>query len=120
LVSAEAVAEVFGGTSATGTPGQFRNCTFTIEGGVAPTVEVFYYGLASDWDGVLAGYEENRGGITEVSGVGDEAFYPEDAGPYELVVRSGDTLFAVAVQSGGGGPEVEEAIVALAGEIAGG
>jgi hypothetical protein len=41
-------------------------------------------------------------------------------GPYELVVRTDDVIFAVAVQSGGGGPEVEEAIVALANEIAGG
>lgn len=120
LVSAETVAEVFGGTSAAGAPGPARNCSFTIEAGVAPSVEVFYYGSASDWEGVKAGYEENRGGVTEVAGVGDEAYNPGDVGPYELVVRSGDAIFAVAVQSGGGGPEVEEAIVVLAGEIAGG
>jgi hypothetical protein len=36
------------------------------------------------------------------------------------VVRSGDVIFAVAVQTGTGGPEVEAAILDLAGVIAGG
>jgi hypothetical protein len=120
LVSAETVAEVFGGTSASGAPGPARNCSFTVEGGIAPAVEVFHFGSAADWDGVKAGYEENRGGVTVVSGVGEDAYQPNDVGPYELVVRTDDVIFAVAVQSGGGGPEVEEAIVALANEIASG
>jgi hypothetical protein len=120
LVSAETVAEAFGGTSAEGVPGPARNCSFTVEGGIAPTVEVFHFGSAADWDGVKAGYEENRGGVTAVSGVGEDAYQPNDVGPYELVVRTDDVIFAVAVQSGGGGPEVEGAIVALANEIAGG
>jgi hypothetical protein len=120
LVPAGTVAAVFGGASASGEPGVARNCTFTIEGGLVPTVEVFHYGSSADWDGVKAGYEENRGGVTAVEGVGEEAYQPNDVGPYEIVVRSGDIIFAVAVQTGGGGPEVEAAILELAGEIAGG
>jgi hypothetical protein len=69
---------------------------------------------------VKTGYEENRGGVTDVPGVGDEAYQPNDAGPYEIVVRAGDVIFAVAVQTGSGGPEVEAALLDLAGAIAGG
>jgi hypothetical protein len=120
LVPAGTVAAVFGGASASGEPGIARNCTFTIEGGLVPTVEVFHFGSSADWEGVKAGYEENRGGVTAVDGVGEEAYQPNDVGPYEIVVKSGDIIFAVAVQTGGGGPEVEAAILELAGEIAGG
>lgn len=52
--------------------------------------------------------------------VGDEAYQPNDVGPYEIVVRSGDIIFAVAVQEGLGGPDIEAAILGLAGAIAGG
>jgi hypothetical protein len=120
LATPEEVAAAFGATSASGEPGIARNCTFTIEGGLVSTVEVFHYGSSADWAGVKAGYEENRGGVTAVEGVGEEAYQPNDVGPYEIVVRSGDIIFAVAVQTGGGGPEVEAAILELAGEIAGG
>jgi hypothetical protein len=84
--------------------------------GLAPSVEVFHYGSSSQWDGVKAGFEENRGGVTEVSGM-VEMFQPNDVEPYEIVVLWGDIIFFVAVQSGGGGPEVEAAILELAGEI---
>jgi hypothetical protein len=120
LVPPDVVAAAFQGESASGEPGIARNCTFTVVGGLVPTVEVFHYGSSADWDGVKAGYEENRGGITTVSGIGEEAFQPNDVGPYEIVVRYLDIIYAVAVQSGGGGPEVEAAIQELAGAIAGG
>jgi hypothetical protein len=120
LVTPEQVAAAFGATSASGEPGIARNCTFTIEGGLAPTVEVFHYGSSGSWEGVKAGYEDNRGPLAAVEGLGEEAFHPGDVGPYEVVVRAGDVIFAVAVQTGGGGPEVEAAIIELAGEIAGG
>ena len=81
---------------------------------------MFHYGPSSQWDGVKSGYEDNRGGVTDVAGIGDEAYQPNDVGPYEIVVRSGDVIFAVAVQTGTGGPEVEAAILDLAGVIAGG
>ena len=120
LATPEQVASAFGAASASAEAGIARNCSYTLEGGLAPTVEVFHFGSSSQWDGVKAGYEENRGGITDVSGVGEAAYNPNDAGPYELVVRSGYVIFAVAVQSGGGGPEIEAAIVDLASAIAGG
>jgi hypothetical protein len=120
LATPEQVAAAFGATGASAEPGIARNCTFTLEGGIAPTVEVFHYGPASGWVGVKTVYEENRGGVTEVDGVGQGAYNPNDVGPNELVVLSDDAVFAVAVQSGGGGPEVEAAIVDLAGDIAGG
>jgi len=119
LVTAEVVASTFGATSASGEPGVARNCHFTIDGGVARSVEVFHYGSSDGWDGVKQGYEDNRGGVTAVA-VGDEAYQPNDVGPYELVVRSDDIIFAVAVQEGQGGPDVEAAILDLAGAIAGG
>jgi hypothetical protein len=120
LATPEQVAAAFGATTASGEAGIARNCSYTLDGGITPTVEVFHFGASSGWDGVKAGYEENRGGVTAVAGVGEEAYNPNDAGPYELVVRSGDVIFAVAVQTGGGGPQVEAAIVDLAGAIAGG
>lgn len=120
LVTAEVVASIFGASSATGEPGMARNCHFTIEGGVSNSVEVFHYGSSDQWDGVKTGYEDNRSGVTEVSGMGDEAYQPNDVGPYEIVVRSGDIIFAVAVQEGLGGPEVEAAILELVQTIAAG
>jgi len=119
LVTAEVVASTFGAASASGEPGVARNCHFTIDGGVARSVEVFHYGSSAGWDGVKQGYEDNRGGVTAVD-VGDEAYQPNDVGPYELVVRSGDLIFAVAVQEGQGGADVEAAILELAAAIAGG
>ena len=104
LVPAGTVAAAFDATSATGEPGIARNCTFTLVDGLVPTVEVFHYGSSTDWDGVKAGFEENRGGVTEVPGVGDEAFQPNDVGPYEIVVRYLDIIYSVAVQTGAVGP----------------
>jgi hypothetical protein len=120
LVTPEDVASAFAASSASGEAGIARNCSFTIVDGVAASVEVFHYGSSSQWDGVKSGYEDNRGGVTDVPGIGDEAYQPNDVGPYEIVVRSGDVIFAVAVQTGTGGPEVEAAILDLAGVIAGG
>ena len=120
LVPSGTVAATFAAASASGEPGIARNCTFTLVDGLVPTVEVFHYGASSDWDGVKAGFEENRGGVTEVPGVGEDAFQPNDAGPYEIVVKYLDIIYSVAVLSGGGGPEVEAAILELANAIAGG
>ena len=120
LVAPEDVASAFAASSASGEAGIARNCSFTIVDGVAASVEVFHYGSSSQWDGVKSGYEDNRGGVTDVPGIGDEAYQPNDVGPYEIVVRSGEVIFAVAVQTGTGGPEVEAAILDLAGVVAGG
>jgi hypothetical protein len=120
LVSADVVASIFGSTAASGEPGIARNCHFEIQDGVSRSVEVFHYGSSDQWDGIREGYEDNRGGVTEVPGLGDSAYQPNDVGPYEIVVRSGDTIFAVAVQEGRGGDDVEAAIFELATAIAGG
>jgi hypothetical protein len=117
LATPEQVAEAFGATSASGEPLVSRACSYALEAGIAPTVEVYHFGASSGWDGVKAGYEENRGGVTDVDGVGDAAYNPNDMGPYELVVLSDDVIFAVGVTSGSG-PEVEAAIVDLATTIA--
>ena len=119
LVTPEEVAAVFAAGSASGEAGVARNCSFALVDGLAPSVEVFHYGSSSAWDGIRSGYEDNRGGITDVAAVGEEAYHPNDVGPYEIVVRSGDVVFAVAVQSGPGGADVEAAILVLAGVIAG-
>ncbi len=58
--------------------------------------------------------------MTEVQGVGDDAFQSNDAGPYEIVVKYLDIIYSVAVQSGSGRPEVTPAILELAGAIADG
>ena len=115
---AETVASIFAATPAIGAPGIARQCTFTLVDGLVPTVEVFHYGASADWDLVKAGFEENRGGVTEMPGVGEEAFQPNDAAPYEIVVRYLDIIYSVVVFSGGG-PEVEAAILELASAIAG-
>jgi len=120
LVTPEEVAAVFAAASASGEAGVARNCSFTLVDGLAPSVEVFLYGPSSAWEGIKGGYEDNRGGVTDVAGVGEGTYHPNDVGPYEIVARSGDVVFAVAVQSGSGGPEVEAAILELAGVIAGG
>jgi hypothetical protein len=120
LATPEQVAAAFGAASASGEAGIARNCSYTLEGGIAPAVEVYHFGSSSGWDGVRSGYEENRGGTIDVDGVGEDAYYPNDFAPYELVVLSDDAVFAVAVQMGDLGPEVEAAILDLAGAIAGG
>ena len=68
--------------------------------------------------GVKAGFEENRG-VTEVPGVGDEAFQPNDVGPYEIVVSISTSSTRSRCRAGDG-PEVEAAILELATSIAGG
>jgi hypothetical protein len=90
------VADIFGGTATEG-PGDDTACTYTLQGGPVRQVVVFYYGKASDWDAIRDGYERNRGPLTNVPGVGDKAFYPGDVGEIEIVVLSGDVIFAVGL-----------------------
>jgi len=97
LADAELVMGVFEGTSADGMPGTSRNCRFEITGGQVQTVNVYYYGPADDWDGVRQGYDANRGGTTDVPGIGNAAYYPNDRGPLELVVQTDQVIFALSV-----------------------
>jgi len=96
LATPEMVATAFGGTSSPGVPGNARNCTFTVTGGSVPTVDVYYYGTAGEWDGIRAGFESNREGTTDVAGIGSQAFHPNDAGPTELVIVAGDAVYSVS------------------------
>lgn len=100
LADAALVQEHFAGTVAEGVEGSARNCSFEIEGGEATSVDVFYFGNASGWEGTKKGYEENRGGVTEVDGLGDDAYFPNDAGDRELVVSAGGEIFAVTAFTG--------------------
>lgn len=100
LADASLVQAHFGGTVTEGVEGSARNCSFEIEGGEAISVDVFYYGSASGWEGTKSGYEENRGGVTDVDGLGDGAYFPNDTGPRELVVQAGDEIFAVTMFTG--------------------
>ena len=97
LADAAMVQLVFGGTVAEGSEGEARNCNFSIEGGPVESVDIFWFGSASSWDGVREGYVDNRGGVTDVSGIGDEAFYPNDSGPIGIVAHAGGEIFAITV-----------------------
>ena len=109
------VGEAFGGTASEGEAGAARNCGFEIEGGAATHVDVYHYGDSSGWDGTRQGFEDNRSGTTDVSGLGDAAFHPNDMGPSELVVRAGDVIFSVSTGAfGGSGPESEAGLLSLA------
>jgi hypothetical protein len=96
LATAAMVEESFTGTSSEGVEGQARNCTFQIESGINDSVDVYYFGADSSWEGTRSGFEDNRGGTTDIPDLGDEAFYPNDAGPTEVVVRAGGHIFAVS------------------------
>lgn len=100
LADGALVQSVFGGTVAEGTEGVARNCSFEIEGGPVESIDVFWFGPASGWDGTREGFVNNRGGVTDISGIGDEAFYPNDAGPDEIVAHAGGETFAITVFNG--------------------
>lgn len=100
LADAEMVGNHFEGTVAEGVEGDFFNCDFEIEGGPVLAVTVFDYGEADDWSSTREGFVDNRRGVTDVDDLGDEAFFPNDTGPRELVVRADDRIFSVTVFSG--------------------
>lgn len=120
LADAALVSQFFIGTVADGVEGSARNCSFAITGGEVGSVDVYYFGEASGWDGTKSGFEANRGGVTDVDGIGDAAYYPNDRGPRELVVQSGGEIFAVTVFTGPGetSDAVNASVAGLAGAIA--
>jgi hypothetical protein len=97
LADADMVTSAFEGTADEGMPDIASNCRFELTGAEVDSVSVFYFGNATRWDGVRQGYDDNRGGTTDVSGLGDEAFYPNDVGPYSLVVQAEGIIFEVSV-----------------------
>lgn len=100
LADAALVQEHFAGTVAEGVEGSARNCSFEIEGGEATSVDVFYFGSATGWEGTKDGYEANRGRVTDVESLGDDAYFPNDVGDRELVVSAGGEIFAVSAFTG--------------------
>jgi hypothetical protein len=50
---------------------------------------------------------DNRTGVTDIEGLGDRAFYPNDTGARELVVQAGGQIFSVTVFSGLDDPTAE-------------
>lgn len=119
LTEPSVVADVFGGTVPGEAPGAVRSCEYEVTGGAAETVVVYYYGTHNEWDGIRSGYEDNRGPLTDVSGVGDEAFYPGDAKAEELVVLAGDVAFAVGLGIGDRSADAADKVRELAERIAG-
>ena len=107
LADTELVGRFFEGTVAEGVEGDFFNCDFTIEDGPVLTVTVFDYGEADDWSTTRQGFVDNRGGVTDVDDLGDDAFYPNDTGAREMVVRADDRIFSVTVFSGLEAPTVD-------------
>jgi len=97
LVDASEVESVFGPTVSDGVEGEARNCSFGHDPGPVTSIDVYYFGGADGWDGTRSGFEDNRGGTTDLAGIGDEAFHPNDTGPQELVVRAGGEIFAITV-----------------------
>lgn len=96
IVSAATVTAAFEGTASAGVPGDDAACSFELtDGGVVESVDVFFFGNESGWAGTRSGFDEFRGGTTDVAGVGDEAFYANDRGPIGLVVRAGGIIFQV-------------------------
>lgn len=120
LADAELVESVFGGTVAAGVEGEARNCDFSVEGGPVFSVAVFHYGSDDGWESTRQGFVDNRSGVTDVEGIGDNAFFPGDFGARELVVRSGGEIFSVTVFTGFDEPsaEVINAVADLAKAIA--
>jgi len=118
LTEPEVVASVFGGTGGE-EPGIARNCSYALQGGTVDQVEVYYFGTGPDWDGVRESYADNRGPLTDVAGVGSEAFHPGDVGELELVVLAGDVVFAVGLGIGLAAPDdVGDRVQELARRIA--
>jgi len=107
LADVELVGSVFSGTVAEGVEGEFQNCDFEVEGGPVLTVSVFDYGSSSGWDSTRDGFVDNREGVTDVDGIGQAAFFPNDTGARELIVQSGGRIFSVTVFSGFDEPSVE-------------
>ena len=125
FVDADMVTAAFEGTASEGVPQDDASCEFELtDGGVVREVDVFFFGDDSGWESVRGGFEDFRGGTTDVAGVGDEAFYPNDSGPTNLVFRARGFIFEVVARIELGPsdmlpPTVAEDVAELARAIAG-
>jgi hypothetical protein len=124
IVDADMVTAAFEGTASEGVPQDDASCEFELTGGgVVDDVDVFFFGDDSSWASSRGGFEEFRGGTTDVLGIGDEAFYPNDTGPTSLVVRARGFIFSVVARFNLGPfdmlpPTVAEDVAELARAIA--
>ena len=120
LTDVDMVEAAFPGAFSEGVEGGARDCRFELEDGAGISVTVFHYGSGDGWEGTRQGFVDNRGGVTEVEGVGESAFYPNDAGPGELVVRAGGEAYSVSVfiPFQDPPPEIVSAVANLANAIA--
>lgn len=99
IVDAATVTAAFEGTASEGVPQDDASCEFQLTGGgVVEEVDVFFFGDDTAWESVRSGFEEFRGGTTDVAGIGDEAFYPNDTGPTSLVVRARGFIYEVVAR----------------------
>jgi hypothetical protein len=121
LATSATVGEVFGGevsvqlnsVTFSEMAGELHRCTYTLEGGPALFVEVDQLGTADEWSAIRASYDEHRGPLTPVDGIGDEAFHPD--GRQHLVVLAEDVVFSVDTFEGSG---AEQEVRELAQRIA--
>ena len=92
------VESAFGATAAEGKPGVTpRSCEFVLSDVPVDSVHVYLYSTnaAVEANGIRQGYVDNRGGVTDVPGIGDSAYTPNDNTNYELVVQKRNVVFGV-------------------------
>jgi hypothetical protein len=117
ITTPAAIQQVVGGTVADGVPGHARNCEYAVDGGAVRTVAIFQFGTAAEFEGIESGYQANRGPLETIPDIGADAFSPGDVGQNEIVVRAGDTVFAVGVNAVSAttiNPEVKELAARIA------
>ena len=119
IASPEMVEAAYGGTVEKGIEGYADNCTYWIDGarGSVLKVDVFYLGVADDWEDIVSRQEADWGGIIEVEGIGDRAFHPIYHGVRDLFFQHGGQVYSI-VSFGGPTEEslvdVEAAVLSLA------
>jgi hypothetical protein len=123
IASPEMVEAAYGGTVGEGIEGYADNCTYWLgvgARGAVQKVDVFYLGVADDWDDIVRSYGEGGGGVIEVEGIGDRAFHPKYHGVRDLFFQHGGQVYSIVSF---GGPtdedlvEVEDAVLSLAAMI---
>jgi hypothetical protein len=118
LTEPEVVVEAFGGTADGETEGTARNCTYALQGADASQIDVFHFGPASDWDTQRSSFDANDGPVTDVAGVGEEAFTPASGGSNAVVVRAGDVIFEVVAYPNDPAADLSAQVHDLANRIA--
>jgi hypothetical protein len=111
LTEPNVVAEVFGGTVDGGEKPFSNLCSYELRGTTVEAVSVTRYGDRNSWSGLRDLFADQRGPLTDVPGVGKEAFNPGDVGDREILVLAGNVAFSVGVMGDTArtaGPQVTE------------